>query len=68
MSTRDWAKQPPASLEEAFQLAEHLANGACESIFQATGERPQTERRGMAVVVVWPDGEATNMIEVSYAQ
>lgn len=65
---RDWGKQPPTTLEEAFQFAENLAESACAEIERALGERPRHERRDSSVVIIWPDGEVTNEIEVFYVQ
>lgn len=56
--------QAPKTIEEAFELAEQLAQEACDKAFTATGELPHPERRGNSVFVVWPDGEVTNEIEV----
>lgn len=68
MEYRDWEKQPPRTIEEALQFAEHLAEEACDNVFAESGERPHPERRGSSVFVVWPDGEVTNEIEVEAIQ
>lgn len=68
MANRDWRANPPKTLEDSFQIAEEWAQGACDEIFAATGERPHVERRAASVVVVWPDGEVTNEIEVEAMQ
>lgn len=58
----------PKTKEEAFRLCEEWAQGACDMMFEVTGERPHTERRESSVVVVWPDGEVTNEIEIEMLQ
>lgn len=67
-ANRDWQRNPPKTLEEGFQFAEHLAQQTFDEIERHFGERPHTERRDNTVIVVWPDGEITNQIEVSYVQ
>jgi hypothetical protein len=67
MSERDWRKNPPTNLEEAAQLAMQIAQSACDE-FKRFGDPPHPERRGNTVVVVWPDGEVTNQIDVEYQQ
>jgi len=65
---RDWNKQPPESMEDAFQLAEALANEALEQAMPIVGMRGWTERREKSVVVVWEDGEITNELELDWVQ
>jgi hypothetical protein len=68
--SRDWEKNPPKNREDAFELAEHLAQSACDCVARLYGEanRPHTERRSKSVVVVWPDGMITNEIELEMIQ
>ena len=62
-------KQTPLkTMEEAIALARGWAEHACEQAFIETGERPHVEQRGNTLVIVWPDGEETNQIEVEYLQ
>ena len=68
MMARDWKTHPPKNRDDAFAFAEHLAQGACDEVFTTTGERPRVERRASSVVVVWPDGEVTNEIEIEMMQ
>lgn len=65
---RDGVLRAPSTLEEAFQAATNLAQMACDEIFATTGERPHVERRAKSIVIVWPDGEVTNEIEVEQLQ
>ena len=66
--SRDWKKEPPETLEDGFQLAEQIAGDACEAIKKKTGEAVRHERRGNSIVIIWPDGEITNRIEVELIQ
>lgn len=68
MTARDWKEHPPATREEAFQFMEWLAQGACDAAHARTGVRPHHERRASSVVIVWPDGEITNELELETMQ
>lgn len=59
-------REKPKSLEEAYALAESLAQEACDEAFRVFGERPHVERRTGYLVIVWPDGRQTHRIEVDY--
>ena len=65
---RDWGKEPPETLEEGFELAESIASEACEALKKKTGRVVRHERRGNSVVIIWPDGEVTNRIQVELIQ
>ena len=65
---RDWASNPPTTMEEAFQLCEELANKALDRVAPIAGMRGWTERRQNSVVVVWEDGEVTNELEINWLQ
>lgn len=56
------------TFEEALDFAKQLADESCDYAFQITGERPHYVQRGNSLIIVWPDGEETNEIEVSWVQ
>ncbi|MCC7061048.1 MAG: hypothetical protein IT508_12530 [Burkholderiaceae bacterium] len=65
---RNWKEHPPTTREETFQFMEWLAQCACDHAFAVTGQLPHHERRASSVVIVWPDGEITNELELETMQ
>lgn len=45
-----------------------FTGGACDHAFQQSGQRPHVEQRGNSLVIMWPDGEETNQIDVERIQ
>jgi hypothetical protein len=56
------------TISQAMDKAKEIAQGACNDVFAQTGVRPHYEVYGNRVLIVWPDGEVTNEIEVSSLQ
>jgi hypothetical protein len=52
------------NLEEAKKLGREILEKVCDDVFKLTGERPHIEDRGERMVIVWPDGEETNELEI----
>ncbi len=62
---RDWKTNPPQTMRDAALLAAEMARSACDHGFAMTGQRPIAIKHGRKIVIVWPDGEVTNEIQIS---
>lgn len=52
------------NIEEAKKLGREILKRVCDDAFNLTGECPHVEDRGEKMVIVWPDGEETNELEI----
>jgi hypothetical protein len=55
-------------IEEAKKLGRKILEGTCDDAFKEFGERPHVEEHGNRMFIVWPDGEATNELEIEILQ
>ena len=52
------------NIAEARKIGRKILEQVCDDALEMTGEHPHIEEQGNRMIIVWPDGEVTNELEI----